>query len=147
MKQTKKGEPNKTLSDLSRKQCKEIMKKIESISISFAFKEPVNPELDHAPDYFKIIKKPMDLSTVDKKLEEGSYPSVDKWKEDMNLIWSNAMKYNPPETPLHSIAQELSNKFKQLSDHFPNNEGQVWAKNIKRMTDKINKFIETRPDA
>lgn len=40
--------------------------------------EPIEPERFGLEDYFKIIKKPMDLGTIKRKLETGKYdkPSV-----------------------------------------------------------------------
>jgi len=35
------------------------------------FMAPVNPR--EAPDYFAVIKNPMDLGTIQKKLEDGEY--------------------------------------------------------------------------
>lgn len=47
------------------------------------------------PDYFDIIKFPMDFSTVSNKLRAKEYASITDFDEDMQLIWSNAMLYNP----------------------------------------------------
>ena len=37
------------------------------------FREPVDPEKENIPDYFDVIKTPMDLGTIRKKLQSGSY--------------------------------------------------------------------------
>jgi Bromodomain len=36
------------------------------------FVEPVNPELHGCPDYFSVIKEPMDLSLIQTKLDDGT---------------------------------------------------------------------------
>ena len=38
-----------------------------------AFKEPVDPVKEQIPDYFEVIKRPMDLGTIRTKLAEGQY--------------------------------------------------------------------------
>jgi hypothetical protein len=40
------------------------------------FKEPVKPTTDYVPDYFNIVKNPMDLGTVREKLRAGQYAST-----------------------------------------------------------------------
>ncbi|AFM98853.1 hypothetical protein EHEL_081530 [Encephalitozoon hellem ATCC 50504] len=45
-----------------------------------------------APNYYEIIKKPMDLSIVQKKI--GKYKSFEEFKADLDLIWDNCLKFN-----------------------------------------------------
>ena len=45
-------------------------------------------------DYFDIISKPMDLSTIKKKLAHNVYRNGNSFVDDMNLIWNNCYKYN-----------------------------------------------------
>ncbi|KAL1957981.1 hypothetical protein VTO42DRAFT_5373 [Malbranchea cinnamomea] len=47
-----------------------------------------------APDYYNIIKRPMDLGTMTKKLKGLQYKSKQEFVDDLNLIWSNCLKYN-----------------------------------------------------
>lgn len=41
-----------------------------------------------------VIKHPMDLGTMTKKLKSISYKSKQEFVNDLNLIWSNCLKYN-----------------------------------------------------
>lgn len=59
------------------------------------FTRPVDPA--EAPGYYKVIKKPMDFSTVRKKLEGGVYKDFTEFYSDMHLIKSNCYMYNPAE--------------------------------------------------
>ncbi|KAH9410896.1 bromodomain-containing protein [Ordospora pajunii] len=45
-----------------------------------------------APDYYEVIKRPMDLSIVQKKI--GKYNTFEEFKDDLDLIWSNCLEYN-----------------------------------------------------
>ena len=45
-----------------------------------------------APNYFDIIKKPMDLGTMSKKI--NLYRDMKQFKDDLDLIWSNCLTYN-----------------------------------------------------
>lgn len=59
---------------------------------STAFLNKVNKR--DAPNYFNIIKRPMDLNTVMKKLKSFQYKSKTEFVEDLMLIWNNCLKYN-----------------------------------------------------
>jgi hypothetical protein len=45
-------------------------------------------------DYPLLIKKPMDLGTVQNKLNEGEYLYVEDMIDDIQLIWDNCKTYN-----------------------------------------------------
>ncbi|KAF1956614.1 transcriptional activator spt7 [Byssothecium circinans] len=47
-----------------------------------------------APDYYNIIKHPMDIGTMMKKLKQLVYKSKKDFTDDLMLIWSNCLKYN-----------------------------------------------------
>jgi len=70
------------------------------------FEKPVDAEALKLPDYHKIILEPMDLGTVKQRLHDGWYKSFDDYKREVMLVWSNAMKYNPPQDPVHQMAAE-----------------------------------------
>jgi hypothetical protein len=69
------------------------------------FHEPVNEE--YAPDYHKIIKKPMDFSTMQSKLEKEEYKTYKQFADDFELVCTNCMKYNPPTTPFYKFAKQM----------------------------------------
>ncbi|CAO2608730.1 Bromodomain and PHD finger-containing protein 3 [Lemmus lemmus] len=75
------------------------------------FAEPVS--LDEAsrpsevPDYLEFISKPMDFSTMRRKLESHLYHTLEEFEEDFNLIVTNCMKYNAKDTIFHRAAVRL----------------------------------------
>lgn len=58
------------------------------------FRQPVDPQNLGIPDYFDIIKKPMDLSTVKRKLDTGQYQDPWEYVDDVWLMFDNAWVYN-----------------------------------------------------
>lgn len=62
-----------------------------------AFTKPV--DLEEVPDYAEVIKKPMDLSTVLAKIDLHKYGTVKEYLQDVDLIWQNALEYNPDRDP------------------------------------------------
>uniref|UniRef100_A0A8C5VUT5 Bromodomain and PHD finger containing 3 n=1 Tax=Microcebus murinus TaxID=30608 RepID=A0A8C5VUT5_MICMU len=69
------------------------------------FSEPVN--LSEVPDYLEFISKPMDFSTMRRKLESHLYHTLEEFEEDFNLIVTNCMKYNAKDTIFHRAAVRL----------------------------------------
>ena len=62
-----------------------------------AFTKPV--DLEEVPDYAEVIKKPMDLSTVLSNIDLHRYGAVKDFLQDVDLIWQNALEYNPDRDP------------------------------------------------
>ena len=54
----------------------------------------IKPKSLFVQDYFEIIKNPMDLSLIKKKLESMQYKSAKECLQDFNLMFSNCYIYN-----------------------------------------------------
>lgn len=122
-------------------------KKIYSLPISVYFLNPVDPIKDNVPDYFEKISKPMDLGTVLQKLESDAYSSVDEWKKDVNLIWKNALNYHKNNEVIIMIAKELMDVFKSYTELIPRSELEAWTYKVRRMQSKLDKLINSKPEA
>lgn len=61
-----------------------------------AFWNPVDPL--SAPDYYDIIKSPMDISKIASHIDLGKYPTVLAMVNDFEILVRNAIQYNPPNT-------------------------------------------------
>ncbi|TNY19267.1 hypothetical protein DMC30DRAFT_354181, partial [Rhodotorula diobovata] len=67
------------------------------------------------PDYYDVIKRPMDLATLLKKVKQQAYRTKKAFAEDLDLIWSNCLLYNShPNHPLRHSAEALRQKSNQL---------------------------------
>jgi hypothetical protein len=91
--------------------CTKILRKLMDHKGGWIFNQPVDPVLYGLPDYFDVIRSPMDLGTVKKRLTNKQYVSTDEFAADVRLTFSNAMKYNPPGNDVHAIAQQLNGIF------------------------------------
>lgn len=63
-------------------------------SDSAEFRNPVDWKTFGLLDYPSIIKKPMDLGTVKKNLNNNSYETVEDCLMDIDLVWTNCKTYN-----------------------------------------------------
>ncbi|TVU29378.1 hypothetical protein EJB05_20942 [Eragrostis curvula] len=93
------------------KQCEAILKKLMTQKCSHIFNEPVDAKKLNIPDYRDIIKHPMDLGTIKKKLDSGSYSSPLDFAADVRLTFNNAMTYNPRGHAVHDMAIHLNKMF------------------------------------
>ena len=89
-----------------------ILRKLQRHPLASPFLEPV--DLSCVPDYLDVVREPMDLSTVERKLAEGKYTSAYEFSADVRKIWSNAFQYNGQDTELYHITVTLSSYFESL---------------------------------
>lgn len=89
---------------------RELMKKAHE-PYSYPFLAPVDATALNIPDYYKIIKNPMDLGTIDNKLKEQQYSTADEFHNDMKLIFKNCYKYNGVDSPVSQLAKQLEKVF------------------------------------
>lgn len=47
------------------------------------------------PDYYEIVKQPMDLNSMLNKIDNEMYQTAREFLDDVDLIWRNALEYNP----------------------------------------------------
>jgi len=91
--------------------CMPFIRNLLDDSCGWVFAEPVNPKELGLPDYFDIIKKPMDLSLVKKKLEDKAYHDIGEFKADVLLVFQNAILYNGEDSEVGEIAAKFMTKF------------------------------------
>ncbi|XP_019086767.1 PREDICTED: transcription factor GTE9-like isoform X1 [Camelina sativa] len=106
-----KPEPLSTCTMLQMKQCEILLKRLMSHQHGWLFKSPVDVVKLNIPDYFSIIKHPMDLGTVKTKLTSGTYLTPSEFSADVRLTFRNAMTYNPIGNKVFNMADSLSKFF------------------------------------
>lgn len=80
---------------------------------SAAFLARVNKR--DAPDYYDVIKNPMDLGLMLKNVKGGKYRTKEAFKRDLDLIWDNCLLYNTePSHPLRISANLMRKRSHDL---------------------------------
>ncbi|KAL2900682.1 Transcription factor GTE10, partial [Bienertia sinuspersici] len=95
------------------KRCENLLSWLMEHQFGWVFNEPVDVVKLNIPDYYTVIKHPMDFSTIKSKLARGEYTNPLAFAADVRLTFSNAMTYNPPGNDVHFMAQSLSKNFEQ----------------------------------
>lgn len=57
------------------------------------FKEPVDPVTHNAPNYFDVVKHPMDLKQIKDKMDRNEYSTSAEFEADIRLIFQNCYEY------------------------------------------------------
>ena len=94
--------------------CYKILSSLKVHPKSHPFLEPVNPEKLNIPDYFNIVKEPIDLGTIEKKLLDGIYLNSESFANDVRKVWSNSLLYNPSFSNIYNMTLEISKYFENL---------------------------------
>lgn len=75
---------------------------------SWPFLEPVNAK--DVPEYYEVIKNPIDLSKISKKFVDGVYKDLNLFISDIHLMLNNCYKFNSRETEYYKCALRLNDK-------------------------------------
>lgn len=91
-----------------------ILKQLSQHNWAWPFMEPVDVEGLGLYDYYQIIEKPMDFTTIRKRMEANFYKNAREIYADVRLVFTNAMKYNEDDkNDVHVMAKTLKAKFEE----------------------------------
>ncbi|XP_048021679.1 bromodomain-containing protein 3a isoform X2 [Megalobrama amblycephala] len=110
------------------KYCEVILKEMLSkkhAAYAWPFYKPVDAEALELHDYHDIIKHPMDLSTVKKKMDSREYQDAQSFAADVRLMFSNCYKYNPPDHEVVAMARKLQDVFEMRFAKMPDEPVEV----------------------
>ncbi|KAM4872598.1 bromodomain testis-specific protein isoform 3-T7 [Thomomys bottae] len=107
---------------------KVVLKALWKHSFSWPFQQPVDAVKLKLPDYYTIVKNPMDLNTIKKRLENKYYMKASECIEDFNTMFSNCYLYNKPGDDIVLMAQALEKLFMQKLSQMPQDEQVVGGK-------------------
>ncbi|KAL4084428.1 hypothetical protein QTP88_028250 [Uroleucon formosanum] len=94
--------------DVLAKRLKKVLEYVKNTEFSEPFLKPVDKKV---PCYYEIIKYPMDLSTIDKRLASGYYVSKRLFIADMRRMFTNCKTFNPEHSYWANCAVELEKLF------------------------------------
>uniref|UniRef100_A0A8C9TG37 Bromodomain adjacent to zinc finger domain 2B n=1 Tax=Scleropages formosus TaxID=113540 RepID=A0A8C9TG37_SCLFO len=96
--------------------CSILLSELESHQDAWPFLTPVNPK--SVPGYKKVIKKPMDFSTIREKLSSNQYQNLETFIIDVNLVFDNCEKFNEDNSDIgragHSMRKFFERRWTEL---------------------------------
>jgi len=76
-----------------------IIEYVKNQEDAWPFATPVDE--DYAPRYYSVIRRPMDLYTMERKINKGQYTDLNTFREDFQLIIDNCRQYNGSENGMN----------------------------------------------
>ncbi|KAJ3253267.1 hypothetical protein HDU77_004667 [Chytriomyces hyalinus] len=89
------------------KYCNQIIGKVRRLKDAPPFLVPVDPIRLGIPTYFDVVKRPMDLSTIQKKMETHQYKTAHGFIDDCTLMFDNCYLFNGRDSIVGLMAQRL----------------------------------------
>mmetsp|Transcript_26756 Transcript_26756/g.82148 ORF Transcript_26756/g.82148 Transcript_26756/m.82148 type:complete len:526 (+) Transcript_26756:1020-2597(+) len=94
------------------RKCHAVVCQLERSPGAHWFMSEVDPVALGVLHYRSIVRSPMDLGTVKRRLEDGLITDVHAFAAEMRLVFRNAVTFNVlPEAPVHEAARDLHDKF------------------------------------
>ncbi|KAI4469418.1 remodeling and spacing factor 1 [Holotrichia oblita] len=93
-----------------------ILDHVKNHNDAWPFVDPVDEE--YAPNYYSVIRKPMDLQSMEERLERGSYKTFSKFKDDFQLIVDNCRLYNGADNEYTKMVDNLQKVFERITERY-----------------------------
>jgi hypothetical protein len=114
----------KAMAEDARKKCKVVLEKLrtakdkEGRDVAAALLQL--PSEKEAPDYYRVVRTPVDLGAIEVRLAGGGYPGAAEFARDVDLMLENAQLYYKKGSQVYSDARKLQKLFFQrMQLNFP----------------------------
>jgi hypothetical protein len=98
------------------RECSQVLQFMHEKDIAHGafFREPVDPMALGIPTYHQVIKQPMDLGTIQRKMDKGEIKTPEEFGRLVRLVFENAMTFNvDPGHAVHQAGRNLLILFNQ----------------------------------
>ena len=95
-------------------ECVRLLSRLMRHQHAWPFNAPVDPVALKLPDYHDVVQTPMDLGTVQERLQEKAYTHAKEFVRDVMLTFDNALDYNPTDNFVYKHAESVMGYFKTL---------------------------------
>jgi bromodomain-containing factor 1 len=90
-----------------------LLRQVKKAKDASAFLTPVDPVKLNIPRYFEVVSRPMDISTIERKLNGGQYPVAQALRDDFNLMIENTFKFNGPDNIVTKMGRNIQATFEK----------------------------------
>jgi hypothetical protein len=133
------------LKEYDRLWCTNILTELLKWQLTQPFRVPVDPIRDGAKNYLEIVKKPMDLGTVKKKLSDGQYGEVKEFVNDLFLICDDAILFNGENSIFGFVAQDIRKWVEDQWNDKPASLDEEWQKRLETIVAKLHDHVAKAP--
>ena len=125
--------------------CQHHLDELMKSPMTQPLRNPVDPVKDSAPNYLQVIKNPMDLGTIKKKLKSNSYSSVDEFYDDIKLVCDNAIQYNGEMSMLGMVAEDIMTMTNKWKNGLSSCYEEQWYKDQQEGAKKLAEHLKNAP--
>ncbi|KAJ2954377.1 hypothetical protein O0L34_g2641 [Tuta absoluta] len=93
-----------------------VLEQLTAHEDAWPFMEPVEEE--YAPNYYAVIRRPMDLNKMEERLDTGYYTDFSMFKADFKLIVNNCRLYNGQDNEYTIMVDNLQTAFDRLTEKY-----------------------------
>ena len=124
----------------------DIMDNLMTHPITSYFIDPLEPG-DSAiePQYFEIIKNPIDLTTIKDRLVKKQYQNPQNWLSDVDLVWSNAHTYYGPDSHFGIVSDDCRRIFQKECRKLDRFSLGTWCSEVTQIKTKIYELLSAPP--
>ena len=125
--------------------CIKILENLTDRPCAKPFINPVDDKEEGCELYYKRIKSPIFLSTIQEKLLTNEYSSLDDIKHDISVIVKNTDRYFNKGSFQSSLAHEMEKQFNRLIEKEEYRNQKVWIGKIVELQEKVENVIRIAP--
>lgn len=93
------------------KAAKRMLQNLMKMQQAYIFLEPVDPVKLNIPDYFTIVKNPMDFGTIKNNINSNKYSKLDEFIKDIHLVFDNCFLYNGENSYVSGLCKQVREEF------------------------------------
>ncbi|KAI8321285.1 Bromodomain-containing protein, partial [Martensiomyces pterosporus] len=127
--------PESIMTKEQHKYCTAIVRALKKHRDAGPFLNPVDIVALNIPDYPDIVKYPMDLGTVEKKLKARQYADTQTFTDDLRLMFNNCYMYNGRESVVGNMASNLETMFESQLKKMPTGIDTALAEHNRRTSE------------
>ncbi|KAG8347270.1 hypothetical protein TRVL_01900 [Trypanosoma vivax] len=99
--------------EFNKARCLAFVRRLWDLDELAMFHHPVSAT--ELPDYHTVVKRPIDLSTIQRGIENGTYTAEAEVQNDVALMIANALEYNAKGTKWHKQALTFRKTYADLA--------------------------------
>ncbi|EAY06782.1 Bromodomain containing protein [Trichomonas vaginalis G3] len=125
--------------------CSKTLGELMKWPLTTKFRAPVDPIKDGAPNYLEIVKNPIDLSTIKKKLHSNEYKTAKDFVDDVKLIYENAKLFNGENSMITFMACDIATLTQKQYEQKPNSHDEELKIKLETAVTQLNEHLANRP--
>ncbi|CEP61621.1 chromatin-binding protein BDF1 LALA0_S03e07030g [Lachancea lanzarotensis] len=105
--------PQNPLPKHQNKHATTAVKAVKRLKDARPFLQPVDPVALNVPLYYNFIQRPMDLGTIERKLQHNAYETPEQVSADFNLMVENCVRFNGESAAISQMGRNIEASFEK----------------------------------